>query len=169
MTLTTDEVARRAGVTEERVNELVEAGVLAEPFRQGDPLRVRLVDELEAVRDPAGAGRGGDVRRRFAVALVPRPASRAPSPRSGRTPAELCAELGRRVRACSSGSTSGFGLVAPAAGRAGARGGRGRSISGLRDPALGSGLGEGEVLRAARVWGEGARVVAQHQIHPSTS
>jgi adenylate cyclase len=28
-----------------------------------------------------------------------------------------------------------------------------------------AGLGEGEVLRAARVWGEGVRRVAQHQVH----
>jgi adenylate cyclase len=160
MTLTTDEVARRAGVTGERVNELVEVGVLAEPFRQGDPLRVQLVDELESFGIPpervAEAIAGGSLSLSYLDRFPP------PSPRADKTHAELCDELGisfnllERIYA-------GFGLPRPQADEP-ARQEDVEVISGL--PILfDSGLGEGEVLRAARVWGEGIRRVAQHQVH----
>jgi adenylate cyclase len=160
MTLSTYEVARRAGVTEERVNELVEVGVLAEPFRQGDPLRVQLVDELESFGIPpervAEAIAGGSLSLSYLDRFPP------PSPRADKTHAELCNELGisfnllERIYA-------GFGLPRPQADEP-ARQEDVEVISGL--PILfDSGLGEGEVLRAARVWGEGIRRVAQHQVH----
>lgn len=155
-----DEVARHAGVTEERVRELVEAGVLAEPFRPGDPLRVQLVDELESFGIPpervAEAIAGGALSLSYLDRFPP------PSPRADKTHAELCDELGisfnllERIYA-------GFGLSRPQADEP-ARQEDVEVISGL--PILfDSGLGEGEVLRAARVWGEGIRRVAQHQVH----
>jgi class 3 adenylate cyclase len=160
MTLTTEEVARHAGVTEERVRELVVAGVLAEPFRPGDPLRVQLVDELESFGIPpervAEAIAGGSLSLSYLDRFPP------PSPRIDKTHAELCDELGvpfgllERIYA-------GFGLARPQPDEP-VREEDVAIVSGL--PILfDSGLDEGEVLRAARVWGEGIRRVAQHQVH----
>ncbi len=166
MGLTEEEVARRAGTTRERVREFVELGILAqeadsdEPFRGGDALRVQLVQELEAFGIPP---------KRVAAAISSGALSLSyldwfpdPSPRSDQTHAELCDELGipfgllDRIYA-------GFGLARP------------RPDERVREEDLKilselpllftAGLGEGEILRAARVWGEGVRRVAQHQVH----
>jgi class 3 adenylate cyclase len=166
VSLSEEEVARRAGVTAERVRELVEVGVLEEgedqdePFRSGDALRVRLVDELEASgiapERVAAAIAGGTLSLSY-LDLFP-----DPPPRSNRTHAEVCDELGipfglvQRIYA-------GFGLPRPER-DAYVREDDLAIISGL--PILfGAGLGDGEVLRAARVWGEGVRRVAYHQVH----
>ncbi len=166
MGLTEEEVARRAGTTSERVRELVELGILAqgpdsdEPFRGGDALRVQLVEELEASGIPPS---------RVAAAISSGALSLSyldwfpdPSPRSGRTHAELCDELGIPFRLLDR-IYAGFGLPRP------------RPDERVREEDLDiisgitilftAGLGEGEVLRAARVWGEGVRRVAQHQVH----
>jgi adenylate cyclase len=164
--LTEEEVARRAGTTRERVRELVELGILArgsdpgEPFRGGDALRIQLVEELAAFGIPP---------TRVAAAISDGALSLSyldwfpdPSPRSGKTHTELCDELGIPFRQLDR-IFAGFGLPRPQPDE------RVREedldiISGL--PILfTAGLGEGEVLRAARVWGEGVRRVAQHQVY----
>ena len=164
--LTEDEVARRAGVTRERVRELVDVGVLAPdptsdaPFHRGDAMRVQLVDELDAAGiEPA---RVAEALTTGALTLSYLDNFPDPPPRSDRTYEELSAELGipfqllERVYA-------GFGLPRPRADDH-AREEDVDVLNGL--PILFSaGLGEGEVLRAARVWGEGVRRVAQHQVH----
>ncbi|HEV2712553.1 MAG TPA: hypothetical protein VGU26_05605, partial [Gaiellaceae bacterium] len=59
MSLTAEEVARRAGTTVERVRKLAELGILRpsrdseEPFGGGDALRAQLVQELDAFGIPA--------------------------------------------------------------------------------------------------------------------
>lgn len=164
--MTEEEVALRAGTTRERVRELVELGILArgadpdEPFRGGDALRVQLVVELEAFGIPAS--RVAEAMSSGALSLSYMDYYPDPAPRSARTHAELCDELGipfsflDRIYA-------GSGLPRPRPHE------RVREedldiISGL--PTLfAAGLGEGEVLRAARVWGDGVRRVAQHQVH----
>jgi adenylate cyclase len=164
--LTEDEVARRAGTTHERVRELVDAGVLdpapgsETPFRRGDALRVQLVDELE---------RFGIPPRRVAEAIASGALSLSyldlfpdPSPRSEQTYGELCDELGLSCDLLDQ-IYSGFGLPRPQRDQ-GVREEDRPIISGLEILAA-AGLGEGEILRAARVWGEGIRRVAQHQVH----
>jgi adenylate cyclase len=166
MGLTEEEVARRAATTRERVREFVELGILLkgadsdEPFRSGDALRVQLVEELEAFGIPP---------TRVAAAISEGALSLSyldwfpdPPPRSDKTHADLCDELGipfpllDRIYA-------GFGLPSPQPDEP-IRAEDVDIISGL--PVLfTAGLGEGEVLRAARVWGEGVRRVAQHQVH----
>jgi class 3 adenylate cyclase len=164
--LTEKEVARRSGATRDRVQELVDVGVLergadpGEPFRRGDALRVQLVDELERFGIPPA-------RVAEAIAAGALPLSYLdrfpdPPPRSERTYTDVCDELGvpfdlvERVYA-------GFGLPSPQPDDP-VREDDLAVLSGL--PILfRSGLGEGEVLRAARVWGEGVRRVAQHQVH----
>jgi adenylate cyclase len=164
--LTDEEVARRAGTTVGRVRELAELGILRpnpasdEPFGSGDALRAQLVQELEAFgippRQVATALSEGVLTLNYLDRFPD------PPPRSSHTYAELCEELGLpfdlidRIYA-------GFGLRRPKPDE------RVREddlaiVSGL--PLLfEAGLTEGEVLRAARVWGEGPRRVAQHQVH----
>jgi adenylate cyclase len=163
--LTEAEIAQRAGTTPERVRELVELGIIGQgppeaPFRSGDVLRVQLVEELEAF-DIAPA-RVATALSEGALTLSYLDKLPDPPPRSGRTYAEVCDELGisfdllERIYA-------GFGLPRPQPG-ARVREDDLEIIIGL--PILFSaGLDEGEVLRAARVWGEGPRRVAQHQIY----
>jgi adenylate cyclase len=164
--LTELEVARRAGAPRERVRELVELGVLEEgpdpdePFRSGDALRVRLVDELEAFGIPPASVAAAISSGTLSLAYLDRFPD--PSPRSDLTHSRLCDELGisfglmQRIYA-------GFGLPRPQPDDQ-VREDDVAIISGL--PILfRAGLDEGEVLRAARVWGEGLRRVAQHQVH----
>ena len=159
MALTEDEVARRSGVSSERVRELVDVGVLEEPFRPGDPLRVQLVDELESFGVPpariAEAIAVGALTLSYLDRVPP------PPPRSDRTHAQLCEEAGIPFDLLER-AYAGFGLARPKADDL-VREDELDVISGM--PILfESGLGEGEVLRAARVWGESARRVAEHQI-----
>lgn len=163
--LTEDEVARRAGTTGDRVRELVELGVLVRgpdveaPFRGGDALRVQLVEELAASGVPPA--RVAEAMSSGALSLSYLDYFPDPSPRSGRTHAEVCDDLGipfpllDRIYV-------GSGLPRPRLEER-VREDDLEIISGL-ELLLSSGLDEGEVLRAARVWGEGMRRVAEHQV-----
>jgi adenylate cyclase len=130
------------------------------PFVDGDALRVKLVEELEASgispTKVALAVSGG------ALSLSYLDHFPGPSVRSDQTYAELCDEIGipfgllDRVYV-------GFGLSSPRPDeqvRA-----EDRDIIAELPSLLDVGLGEAEVLRAARVWGEGPRRVAQHQVY----
>jgi adenylate cyclase len=166
MALTEEDVARRAATTRERVRELVELGIIGqgpdsnEPFRRGDALRAQIVEELRAFGIPP---------TRVAAAISAGALSLSyldwfpdPSPRSGQTHAELCDELG-----IPSGLLDriyeGFGLPRPQPNERV----REEDLAIISELPLlfSAGLGEGEVLRAARVWGEAVRRVAQHQVH----
>jgi len=158
--LTEEEVARRAATTPERVRELVEVGVLAEPFAGGDALRVQIVDELEAHGIPPANVAAALADGKLSLAYLDR--LPGPAPRSERTYRELCDELGiscdllERVYA-------NFGLPRPNRDDLV----RQEDLDVIADLPilLESGLAEGEVMRAARVWSEGVRRVAQHQVH----
>jgi Adenylate cyclase regulatory domain len=164
--LTEEEVARRAGTTPERVRELVDVGVLRPragsdaPFSSGDALRVQLVEELAAFditpeRVAAAMAEG-------ALSLSYLDRFPDPPPRSARTYTEVCEKLGIPFELLDR-IYAGFGLRRP------------RPDERVREDDLAivsdlpilfeSGLTEDEVLRAARVWGEGPRRVAQHQVH----
>ncbi len=150
--LTEVEIARLANTTEERVRELVELGILVPgldpnaPFGAGDALRAQLVEELRA----SGLSLG------YLDRFPP------PSPRSDRTYRELCAELEFPFELLDRVYV-GFGLPRPQPDEH-VRDEDVAIISGL-PVMLSAGLGEGEVLRAARLWGESARRVAEHQVH----
>ena len=165
MTLTEAEIARRAGTTRERVGKLVELGIIGqgeagEPFRSGDPLRVQLVEELEAFGIPPESVATALTEGVLTLSYLDR--FPEPPPRVGRTHAEVCDELGIPFELLGR-IYAGFGLRVPRPDEA-VREDDLQVISGL--PLLfTSGLGEGEVLRAARVWGEGPRRVAQHQVY----
>jgi adenylate cyclase len=166
MGLSEEEVARRAGTTRERVQELVGLGILAPgadsdgPFRGGDALRVQLVDELEASGIPPS--RVAAAISSGALSLSYLDWFPAPSPCSDRTHAQLCDELGIPFRLLDQ-IYAGFGLPRPQPDEQ-VRNEDLDIISGLTI-LFAAGLGEGEILRAARVWGDGMRRVAQHQVH----
>jgi adenylate cyclase len=166
MGLTEGEVARRAAATRERVRELVELGIIGqgldadEPFRSGDALRVQLVEELDAFGIPPA--RVATALSEGALSLSYLDRFPDPPPRSGQTYTELCDELGipfsllDRIYA-------GFGLRGPQPEERVRE--DDRAIISELPLLFEAGLGEGEILRAARVWGEGQRRVAQHQVH----
>lgn len=165
MGLTEAEIARRAGTTRKRVRELVELGIIGqgppdEAFRSGDAMRVQLVDELSAFGIPPE--RVATALSEDALTLSYLDKLPDPPPRSGRTHAELCDQLGIPFDLLTR-IYSGFGLPRPQRDEP-VREDDLEIISGL--PILFSaGLDEGQVLRAARVWGEGPRRVAQHQVY----
>ena len=164
--LTEHEVALRAGTTPERVRELVELGILARgegddgQFRTGDALRVQLVDELEAAGIPgeriAAAIADGALSLRY-LDWFP-----DPPPRADHTYAEACDEL-RIPFSLLEKVFASFGLPRPQPSDRVRR--EDEEVLAALPVLLAGGLGEAEVLRASRVWGEGVRRVAQHQVH----
>jgi adenylate cyclase len=163
--LTGEEVAHRAATTPEPVRELVDLGVLTQgsnpdaPFRRGDPMRVQLVEELEAFGIPP---------MRVAAAIADGALSLSYLDFS-RSASALEPDTFRAVRRVGNlirlARTNLCGVrAATSAGRG--IGARRRPGHHLRASAPVHGrLGEAEILRAARVWGEGVRRVAQHQVH----
>jgi adenylate cyclase len=164
--LTEREVARRAGSTTERVRALVRLGVLAPgpdsqgPFVDADALRVKLVEELEASGISVAKVAAAVSRGALSLSYLDR--FPGPSVRSDQTYAELCDEIGIPF-ALLDRIYVGFGLSSPRPDeqvRA-----DDRDIIADLPFLLEVGLGEAEVLRAARVWGDGPRRVAQHQVY----
>lgn len=131
-----------------------------ELFVDGDALRVKLIEEL---------GASGIAPESVATALSNGALSISyldhfpgPPVRSDQTYAELCKELGIPF-ALLDRIYVGFGLSSP---RPEERvRGDDQDIIAELPFLLEIGLGEAEVLRAARVWGDGPRRVAQHQVH----
>jgi adenylate cyclase len=160
-----EEIARRSGTTVERVRELVDLGILVpsgdadRPFRGGDAMRVQLIEELEASGVPAE--RVAEAISSGALSLSYLDWFPGPSPRSDRSHAQVCEELGIPFELLDR-MYAGFGLARP------------KPDEPVREEDLdilnglpgffAAGLGEAEVMRAARVWGEGVRRVAEHQV-----
>ena len=162
--LTADEVAERAGTTPEHIALLSKLGIL-EPEDDGnhlrrDVLRARFVLGLDAMgidaRAVADALASGDLTLGYVEIGGRRP------PRSDRTFAELSNEIDIPFVTLERLYVA-FGLPRPAPDEY------------VREEDLplitffpvlvGAGLGEGDVLRLARVWGDSARRVAQFQSH----
>ena len=161
--LTETELAERAGTSVERVRELVDLGIL-EPeegtFPRRDVMRARVVGDLEAkgigAEALAQALASGHLRLGYLESAGRR------FPRSDRTFTDLAERMGIPVETMQMVYVA-LGLPRPEPDE------RVREedlpvLEGL--PVLFSaGVGEGEVLRAVRVWGDSARRVAQFQSH----
>ena len=161
--LSGDEVAERVGTTPERIQLLARLGIL-EPddgaYPPRDVLRARVVLELDAMgidaEAVAAALASGDLTLGYVEIGGRRP------PRSDLTFAQLSDEIGipfvslERIYVA-------FGLPRPV------------PDEHVREEDLlvvkiipvlfGAGVSEGEVLRLARVWGDGVRRIAQYQSH----
>jgi len=158
-----EEVATRAGVSPERIRKLVELGIL-EPqggtFPRRDVLRARVVADLDAkgmgAEAVAAALASGDLTLGYLESAGRRP------PRSESTFEQLSAEIGipyptlERIYVA-------FGLPRPTADERVREEDLG--VIKLIPLLLGAGVGEGDVLRMARVWGDSIQRIAQFMSH----
>jgi adenylate cyclase len=161
--LTGDEVAERAGTTPEHIARLAELGIL-EPvdgtYLRRDVLRARFVLGLDAMGIDANAVAealaSGDLTLGYVEIGGRRP------PRSDQTFSELSDEIDIPFATLERIYVA-FGLPRPTPDEHV----REEDLPLMRFiPVLvGAGLGEGDVLRLARVWGDSARRVAQFQSH----
>lgn len=162
--LSADEVAERAGTTSEHIALLAKVGIL-EPGDDGtyprrDVLRARFVLGLDAMGIDANAVAdalaSGDLTLGYVEIGGRRP------PRSDRTFTELSDEIAipfvtlERIYVA-------FGLPRPTADEFVRE--EDLPLMKFIPVLVGAGLGEGDVLRLARVWGDSARRVAQFQSH----
>ena len=161
--LTEGELGERAGVTIERVRELVDLGLL-EPqdggFRRRDVMRARVVEELKSKGLDTHALASAFASGHLSLGHLESAGRRFP--RTNRTFAEFSEELGIGLETLQSLYVA-FGLPRP------------RPDEYVREedapilralPILfGAGVSAGEVLRAGRMWGDGTRRVAQFQTH----
>jgi len=161
--LTAEAVSERAEVPLEEVHRLVALGILdasEDGFRRRDVMRVRVVAALEAKgvdrEDLATALTSGDLTLGYLESAGRR------HPRSDETFSQLAERLGLDIEALERIFIA-FGLPPPRHDEPM----RAEDVEalGALPILLGVGVDEGEVLRLARVWGDGARRVAQYQNH----
>jgi adenylate cyclase len=161
--VTEDELAARAGTSVEHVRDLADLGII-EPeqgtFPRRDIVRVRVVVELEAKGMDAAALGAAVASGHLTLGYLESAGRRFP--RSDRTFAQLGEDIGIPVETLLAFYVA-FGLPRPQ---------RDERVREEDLPVLtalpvlfGAGVGEGEALRAVRVWGESARRVAQFQAH----
>lgn len=161
--LTEQEVAARAGIGIERLRELVELGLLVPEdgaLRRRDVMRARVFVELEAKGlDPpvlAAAHTSGDLTLGYLESAGRR------HPRTERTFAQFSQQAGVPIETLQNMYVT-LGLPRP------------REDEYVREDdtpilmalpmLLRAGVGQGEVLRALRIFGDSARRVAQFQAH----
>lgn len=161
--LTDEELAKRAGTSVERVRELVRLGIL-EPeegmFPRRDVMRARVVADLESKGIDTEALAAALASGYLTLGYLESAGRRFP--RSDRTFLELSEEIGIAFETVEALYVA-FGLPRP------------EPEENVREEDLpvikalpvlfGAGVGEGEVLRAVRVWGDSARRIAQFQTH----
>jgi adenylate cyclase len=164
--LNVDRLAELAEVTEARVQELVELRIVtpgsdpAKPFTEADLQRVRLIEELEALGVPASVVARAMSDGALSLAYLDNFAGAVG--RSSKTYAAISEEIGLPFGLLDQ-IHSDMGLSHPRPEEY-VREDDVRILLGL--PILfAAGLDEAEVLRAARVWGEGVRGIAQHQVY----
>jgi class 3 adenylate cyclase/YHS domain-containing protein len=156
-------LADRVGTSVEKIRELIDLGILRPErgvFHRRDVMRARVVVELEAKGlDPATLG-AAVTSGHLTLGYLESAGRRFP--RSDQTFSQLGQELGIPWNTLQMLYVA-MGLPRPQPDE----GVREEDLPVLRAlPVLfGAGLGEGEVLRALRVWGESARRVAQFQSH----
>jgi adenylate cyclase len=162
--LSWDELARRTGATRERLERLVELGILApadaaEPFRSGDILRVRAVEALEGSgvqpEQIAAAMRAGDLSFGYLDYVI------QPPPVVDRTYSAVAEELGIPFDVVERVFLA-FGLPQPLPNDL-TREDDAAILKGLK--ALLEATDEADVLGLARLSGDALRGLAEHQLH----
>jgi adenylate cyclase len=161
--VTEEELAERAGTSVDHVRELADLGIIRSEggtFPRRDVMRVRVVVELE--RKGIDSEVLGTAVASGHLTLGYLESAGRRFPRSNRTFSQLSADMGISVETMQSLYVA-FGLPRPSPDELV----REEDLPVLKGvPVLfGAGVGEGEVLRAVRVWGESARRVAQFQSH----
>jgi adenylate cyclase len=162
--LSWEELARRTGATRERLEHLVELGILApsdaaEPFRSGDILRVRAVEALEGSgvqpEQVAAAMRAGDLSFGYLDYVI------QPPPVVDRTYSAAAEELGIPFDVVERIFLA-FGLPEPLPNDL-AREDDAAILKGLKE--LLDATDEADVLGLARLSGDALRGLAEHQLH----
>jgi len=161
--LTEDELAERAGTTVERVRQLASIGLLERAggtFPRRDVMRARVVLEMEAKGIDAEALAKAFASGHLTLGYIESTVRRFP--RVNQTYEQLAESMGFPFETLQRAYVA-FGLPRP------------RSDELVREEDLpiiqsipvlfGAGVGEGDVLRAVRIWGDSARRVAQFQTH----
>jgi adenylate cyclase len=161
--LSEEEVAARAGSTVERIRELVGLGILAREeagFARREVMRARVVADLERRGIETGALAAAIASGELTLGYL-ESAGRRP-PRSDRTFEQFAAEMGLALETLQRLFVA-FGLPHPT----GEERIREEDLEAIRAvPLLLSvGVGEGALLQLARVFGDGARRIAQYQTH----
>jgi adenylate cyclase len=159
-----DELARRSGTSIERVRELVSLGVIERAedgsFPRRDVMRTRMVAYLRTMGIEADEIGRGLASGHLTLGYLE--SAGRQHPRSARTHAQLAADVGLGFEALERIYVA-FGLRRP----------EGRETVREEDipviEALGvmasAGVGEEDLLRMARVWGDGTRRIAQYLPH----
>jgi adenylate cyclase len=161
--ITEAELAERAGTSIDHLRELRDLGILqAEDgtYLRRDVMRVRVIVELEAKGMDAEALGAAVASGHLTLGYLESAGRRFP--RSDRTVAQLSEEMGTSPETLQSLYVA-LGLPRPPLKEYV----REEDLPVLRAlPVLfGAGVGEGDILRALRVWAESARRVAQFQAH----
>ena len=161
--VTEDELAEHAGTSVAHLRELANLGILQSErgtFPRRDVMRVRVIVELEAKGMDAAALGAAVASGHLTLGYLESAGRRFP--RSDRTFAQLSEDIRLPLETLQALYVA-FGLPRPQ----GDEHVREEDLPVLEAlPVLfGAGLGEGEVLRSVRVWGESARRVAQFQSH----
>jgi len=157
------EVAERVGTTVDRIRELVRLGVLERDdagFARHEVMRARVVDDLDRKGMDANALAEAIAAGELSLGYLESAGRRHPP--SDTTFAQLAEQIGISLETLERIFVA-FGFPRPAADEL-VREEDARALTTL--PLLfGAGVGEGEVLQLARVWGEGVRKIAQFQTH----
>lgn len=161
--LTESELAERSGTTVERVRQFVDLG-LVEPtdgkFPRRDVMRVRVVEELKNKGMDADALASAVASGHLTLGYLESAGRRFP--RIDRTFEQFAEDIGVQLETIQAVYIA-FGLPRPH-GDEFVREEDAQMLHGL--PVMfGEGIGEGDLLRAVRVWGDSARRVAQFQAH----
>ncbi len=161
--LTERELAERAGMSVERVRQLVDLGILRPldgGFARAEVLRARVVTDLEAkgidAHGLAGALAAGELTLGYLESAGRR------HPRSPQTFEQMAAELGMSFETIRRLYVA-FGLPVPSPTEHVMQ--EDAAAIKLVPLLFGAGVEEREVLRLARVWGDGIRRIAQYQSH----
>jgi adenylate cyclase len=161
--LTEGELAERAGTTVERVQELVNLGLLmpeSGTFPRRDVMRARVVLEMEAKGVDADALARAYASGHLTLGYIESAVRRFP--RLEQTYEQIADSMGisfemlQRVYVAS-------GIPRPRSDEHVRE--EDLSMLGALPVLLEAGIGEGDVLRAVRIWGDSARRVAQFQTH----
>jgi adenylate cyclase len=161
--LTEGELADRAGTSVEMIRRLVDLGILSlddGAFKRRDVMRIRVVRDLEGKGIDADALAAALASGHLSLGYLESAGRRFP--RADVTFETLAGDMGIAFETLQRIYVA-FGLPRP------------DPLERVREEDLpilkalpvlfGSGVGEGEILRAVRVWGDSARRVAQFQSH----
>lgn len=161
--LTADELADRSGTSTERINDLVELGIIRPEegeFERRDVLKVRVVGQLESIGIEVEALAAALASGHLTLGYLESAGRRYP--RSDRTFAEVAKDMGLEFSTMDSAYVA-FGVPRPEADELVPE----DDLEAIKVLGIlfAAGLEERDVFRMARVWGDSMRRAAQYLSH----